>query len=216
MANETVLPRPALRGYVHLGSALAALAAFVPLLFMASSPQATASALILGASTILLFGTSATYHLVPWRDRAHRVMKRLDHAMIFVAVSGLFTPFCLQAMDTAWSVSMLALTWSLAIAGVAAKVARPDMPRWLGVAMYLVAGWLPVASAFEIAQHLPIGALLAVLVSGLIYSAGGVVYALRWPNPAPRVFGYHEMFHACTTVATAVLWVVVAVSVLPA
>lgn len=211
MDTELAIPRPLLRGYIHLGSAAATLGAWLFLLGRASQASAVVSSVVLGAATLALFTTSASYHLLPWRDRAHRVMKRLDHAMIFVAIAGLFTPFCLRAMSPAWGGTMLALSWTLALAGVAAKVTRPDMPRWLGVGLYLVAGWLPVISAFEVAGHLPVRALLTVLASGLIYSLGGVFYATKRPDIFPRVFGFHEVFHALTAVGTALLWAVAAV-----
>lgn len=203
--------RPLLRGYIHLGSAAATLGAWLFVLARASQTSAVISSIVLGAATLALFSTSASYHLIPWRARAHRVMKRLDHAMIFVAIAGLFTPFCLQAMSPAWGGTMLGLSWTLALAGVAAKVARPDMPRWIGVGLYLGAGWLPVVSAAEVSDHLPVRALLMVLGAGLVYSVGGVFYATKRPDLFPRVFGFHEVFHALTAVGTALLWVVAAV-----
>lgn len=211
MDSGYAVARPLLRGYIHLGSAAATLAAWVFMLTRASQASAIISSLVLGAATLALFSTSATYHLVPWRERAGRVMKRLDHAMIFVAIAGLFTPFCLRAMSPAWGGTMLGLSWTFALAGVAAKVTRPDMPRWLGVGLYLGAGWLPIVAAAEVSHHLPTRALLMVLGAGLIYSVGGVFYATKRPDLFPRVFGFHEVFHALTAVGTALLWIVTAV-----
>ena len=208
--------RPLMRGWIHLGSAVAAPFGLVMLLVQADSWQAYLGATVFGVSVLLLFSTSASYHLLPWRPRARRWMKRLDHAMIFVAVAAILTPFCLVVMSPAWGIAMLCISWALAIGGVVMKMGWPDLPRKVGVTSYLVLGWLPILAAPEVASGLPGWALAATVTCGVLYSVGGLAYGLRWPNPSPRVFGHHEVFHGLVSVATLGMYVVVASAVVGA
>ncbi len=209
-------PRPLLRGYLHLGAAFAAPAALVALLLLAGSPSAYVGASIFGVSLILLYATSASYHLVPWGPRLRPVMKRLDHSMIFIFIGGTYTPFCLGAMGLGWGISLLAVVWTLVAFGVAMKVSWPQAPRWLGVGAYLAVGWVAIAGSWELASSLPVSAMAMMVVGGLIYSLGGIVYAVRWPDPLPRVFGFHEVFHAMVVAGSAMFYAAAALYVIPA
>jgi hemolysin III len=208
-------PQPLLRGYIHLAAAAISPFALLWLLMIADSPRAYVGAAIFGGSMVLLFSTSASYHLAPWWPRARAIMRRIDHATIFVAVAGLYTPFCLQALGLAWGISLLSVVGGLALAGALLKMAWPDAPTRLNLACYLAVGWVGVVAAFEIAHELTMSAVMLLVLSGVLYSAGGAFFAARWPNPQARVFGHHELFHLCVVAATAVLYVVVAVDVLP-
>ncbi|MBI5948289.1 MAG: hemolysin III family protein [Chloroflexi bacterium] len=208
-------PRPLFRGYLHLAAAFAAPAGLVALLLLARSPSGYVGASIFGASLILLYATSASYHLLPWGPRLRPLMMRLDHSMIFVFIGGTYTPFCLGAMGLAWGISLLAVVWTLVALGVAMKVAWPRAPRWLGVGAYLAVGWVAIAGSWELAGSLPVSAMALLVVGGLVYSLGGVVYAVRWPNPLPRVFGFHEVFHAMVVAGSAVFYAVAALYVIP-
>jgi len=187
--------RPLLRGYFHLAASLAAVAGFVVLLWLADSPRAYAGGAVFAVSLIALYAISGTYHTITWGRRAHAVLKRLDHAMIFVLIAGTYTPFCLLAASDAWGLSLLVIVWSIASVGIVLKLVWPDAPRWLGVGLYMATGWIALVAATELADWFALVPLLLLGGGGLLYSAGGVIYALRRPDPFPSVFGYHEVFH---------------------
>ena len=171
---------------------------------------------IFAASLVLLYSTSAAYHRITWKPRLRAIMKRLDHSMIFVLIAGTYTPFCLVVLNTAWGISMLSVAWGLAGAGVAMKLVWPNAPRWLSVLLYLAVGWLALVATTELLAWFTLAPLALLLLGGLMYSLGGVVYAARRPNPFPRVFGYHEVFHALVIAGSALHFALVALYVVPA
>ena len=187
--------RPLLRGYFHLAAALAAVVGCVVLVLLADSPRAYVGGAIFAVSLIALYAISGTYHTITWGRRAHAVLKRLDHAMIFVLIAGTYTPFCLLVASDAWGLSILAIVWSIAAVGIVLKLVWPNAPRWLGVGLYLATGWVALVAATELTDWFALVPLLLLAGGGLLYSAGGVIYALRRPDPFPSVFGYHEVFH---------------------
>jgi hemolysin III len=207
--------RPLMRGTMHV--AMAALAPFglVLLILIADSPRAYVGASIFAASLMALYATSATYHMVPWRPSWRGVIERVDHSMIFALIAGTYTPFCLVVLGNAWGITMLALVWSFAGFGMLLKTARPGAPRWLSVGLYLGVGWLALIPAVELVTRMHAGAIATLVVGGVLYSVGAVVYALKRPDPFPRVFGYHEVFHALVISGSLVHFALVAVYVLP-
>ena len=128
-------------------------------------------------------------------------MKRLDHSMIFLFIAGTYTPFTLLAVDQPKGAWILTGIWIAAVAGVALKLVWPTAPRWLGVPIYIGLGWVAVFILTDILQIAGVTSLVLLAVGGVLYTLGGVAYALKWPNPWPGVFGYHEVFHAMTVVA---------------
>jgi hemolysin III len=202
--------RPALRGVSHLVVAIAAPFALVVLLLLADSPRRYVGASIFATSLILLYSSSANYHLAPWPDRLRRVWKRVDHAMIFVLIAGTYTPFCLVVLSNAWGITMLSVVWSLAGAGALLKIVWPDAPRALGVGLYMAVGWVGIIPAAQVVSSLALPAILLMILGGAMYSIGGVVYARRRPDPWPRVFGYHEVFHAFVIAGSAIHFAVIA------
>lgn len=214
--GDQVLPqRPLLRGVFHLAAVFVAAAGAVALLVLADSARAYAGAAIFGTSLVLLYGTSASYHRVTWSPRKRAIVKRLDHAMIFVLIAGTYTPFCLTVPSKAWGISMLAVVWGVAGAGILMKVLWPNAPRWLGVACYVALGWLALIAAPQLTAWFSLSPLLLLATGGVLYTLGGIVYAARRPDPWPRVFGYHEVFHVLTVAGSAVHYALVAIYVLP-
>ncbi len=208
-------PRPLLRGVMHLAVALVAPFALVAMMLVSGSARAYVGGAIFGATLIVCYATSAGYHLAPWPRRMRGVMKRADHAMIFALIAGTYTPFCLLVLGNGWGISVLCVVWGLAGAGMLLKLAWPSPPRWLGVATYLSVGWLALVASPPIASALTPGALAMLVAGGLLYSAGAVVYALRRPDPFPRVFGYHEVFHLLVVTGGALHFALIAFYLLP-
>ncbi len=206
--------RPLMRGVLHLGAALLAPAGLVLLLLAADSPRGYVGAAIFSTSMLLLYTTSASYHLIPWSARPRNVMKRVDHSMIFALIAGTYTPFCLIILGNAWGITMLSLVWTFAGLGMLLMVAWPSAPRWLTVGLYMGLGWIGIIPAFEVVPNLETGALAMLFAGGAFYSIGAVIYALRRPNPFPRVFGFHEVFHTFVIVGSVIHFVLIAVYVL--
>ncbi|MCH7787738.1 MAG: hemolysin III family protein [Chloroflexi bacterium] len=206
---------PLLRGYIHLVVAVVTPFALVGLLLIADSPRDYAGAAIFGSSLILVYTTSAAYHVMPWNVRYRAIMRRLDHSMIFLFIAGTYTPFTLKLLGNAWGISILSVVWGLASVGIALKLIAPNVPRWLGVSLYIALGWVGLVPATQIAASLPFEALMLMIAGGLLYSVGGVFYMMRWPDPFPRVFGFHEIFHSMVALASVIFYFVVADYVLP-
>jgi hemolysin III len=207
--------RPRLRGVIHHYAFYASLVA--GLLLVAAVPgHRTTVALFYGASLSALLGVSALYHRVTWSAAARRRMGRLDHSMINVLIAGTFTPFGAVAVSGTLALVLLVVVWGGAFANILLHLVWYDAPKWLSAASYVALGWVGVAAMPDLLAHagwLPT-ALLAF--GGALYSAGALVYALRRPDPAPTVFGYHEVFHALVVVAATAHYAAVALTLLPA
>ena len=143
-----------------------------------------------------------------------RLMSRLDRSIIFVFIAGTYAPFSLKLMSNAWGLPILSVVGSLALGGFIVTLAAPMPPRWIRVALYLMLGWVGVVAIPELIRTLPGEALGLLVLSGVLFSVGGAMYATRRPDPFPRVFGYHEVFHTLQVAATAVMYTVVAIYVL--
>ncbi|MEE9284266.1 MAG: hemolysin III family protein [Dehalococcoidia bacterium] len=213
-AQTPAATRPLLRGYLHLAGALVAPYALVLLLFTANSPRGLVVAAIFGASLIILYSTSATYHLLPRGRRLGAVIRRLDRSIIFIFIAGTYTPFAIKLMGNEWGIPMMSVVGGLALAGFVTTMAAPAAPRWIRVGLYAGLGWIGIVAISELMTSLPGRAFAMLVLSGLLYSAGGLTYALQRPNPFPRIFGYHELFHALQIAATALIYSVVALYVL--
>ncbi len=194
--------KPLLRGVIHQNFFFVALVAGVALVAVSPPGRATWAALIYAASLVSLLGVSATYHRISWRPRARAWMRRLDHSAIFVLIAGTYTPFCLALPEG--RTLALGLIWGSAAVGALKSMLWPFAPKWLVAGLCVAMGWgglylVPTISA----TTGPVG-LGLIVAGGVLYSIGAVIYALKRPNPWPRTFGYHEIFHALV-VAAAVL-----------
>lgn len=193
--------KPKLRGWLHAGMWPILQLAGLALLVAAPTMVGRAGVAIYLVGASVLFGTSAVYHRGTWSERVGGVLRRLDHANIFLFIAGTYTPLSLMLLEGNDRVVLLALIWSVAAAGIVFKMLWMAAPRWLYTLLYLVMGWAAVGwlPQFWAAGGPLIVALIAV--GGLVYTAGAVVYALKRPDPFPTWFGFHEIFHACTIVA---------------
>jgi hemolysin III len=199
-------PKPRFRGRLHQGSFVFAMAAGATMVTTTATTGHSALAIVsvaVYAATVLgLFGISALYHRWPWRtDRARSRMRRLDHSMIFVFIAGTYTPVAAIALQPPARTWVLAVVWAGALGGVALQLAWPGAPRWVGVPIYLALGWVAVFVLPDLLHHAGVAALVLLLAGGALYTAGAVCYAIKRPDPWPRTFGYHEVFHLATVLA---------------
>ena len=205
--------RPRFRGVFHQYAFFVALALGAALVVAADGATARVSALVFSASVAAMLGASALYHRVVWSPRPRRWMRRLDHAAIFLLIAGTYTPFGLIALDGAWRITVLAIVWSGALVAIVLRLAWIDAPRWVAAVLALGLGWVGVVALPEIYGGVGLPPLTLAAVGGLLYTAGALVYALRRPDPAPAVFGYHEVFHVLVIAAAACQYVAIALFV---
>jgi hemolysin III len=204
LASVVAELKPRLRGFLHTYAAAVSIASGAVLVAVAAATRggaAAATTSIYAATVTLLFGTSALYHRLNWSPRAHMIMKRLDHSMIFVFIAGTYTPIAALTLPRSAAIAVLVTVWTGAVFGVALQTAWPHAPRWLTVPCYIALGWVAVFVMPDLLHNAGVTALVLIVAGGAIYTIGGVVYALKRPNPVPGVFGFHEVFHACTLVA---------------
>jgi len=207
--------KPRLRGVLHQWAFAVSLLAGVGLVLEAGSARARVAVTVYALSVAALFGTSALYHRVNWRTlSARRWVRRLDHTMIFVVIAGSYTPFAVLVMPGTLGTVVLIAVWSAALAGAVFKLVWIDAPSWLGAATYVSIGWIALVALPELLERLGIAAVGALALGGILYSVGAVIYAHKRPDPAPTVFGYHELFHLLVIVAAALQYAVVAFWVL--
>jgi hemolysin III len=207
--------KPRLRGVSHRWAFFASLLAGGALAFLAPSRRAVAAAAIYALSLSALFGVSALYHEVTWSVPVRRWMRRLDHSMIFLLIAGTYTPFGLLVLSGTLAGVVLAVVWSGALLGMALNLVWVDAPKWFSAIVYVALGWVAVMAFPQLVALLGATATGLLVLGGVLYSAGAAVYALRRPDPAPAVFGYHEVFHALVIAAAITHYVVVAFCVLP-
>jgi hemolysin III len=196
---------PRLRGRLHQVAFFASIPAGIALVLVARSWPARIGVLVYALSLTAMFGTSAAFHRLRWSPRARLRMDRLDRTMIYVLIAGSYTPVCLLALRPGWRVALLALVWTGAAVGIA-LVLLWNRHRGIGVVrmvLYLGLGWMSVLVLPELSRTLGFGQLALAVIGGVLYTVGAVVLIRRRPDPSPRVFGYHEVWHAFTVAATA-------------
>ena len=161
-------------------------------------------------SVAVCFGASALYHRVIWTPPVRLWMRRIDHAGVYLLIAGTYTAVCLLGLAGAWRWTVLAVVWAGAATAIVLKFVWVGAPKWLAAAIGIGLGWIGVAAMPELASHLGAAAVILLGIGGLVYTAGGIVYARGRPDPVPHVFGYHELFHAMTIVAVACQYVAIA------
>ncbi|MFM1952884.1 MAG: hypothetical protein RL187_93 [Actinomycetota bacterium] len=200
--------KPSWRGWIHLGTLPLAIAAGIVLIVLAEGVAASVTSAIFAVSSWLLFGISGTYHRFNWSPRTKVVLKRLDHANIFLLIAGTYTPIAWLALPQDKAILLLSLIWSGTALGIGFRVLWIGAPRWLYVPIYLGLGWAAVLYIQDLfAANL--ATMILVIVGGLAYSLGAIVYGLKWPNPNPKHFGFHEIFHVLTVIAFLSHWTAV-------
>jgi hemolysin III len=197
-----------MRGTLHMYAFFTALVCGAVLITLAATKapagrtaESVVSCAIYSATICGLFGVSALYHRRVWSERGYKVMRRLDHSMIFLFIAGTYTPFSVLLLAHRKAIVILSIVWGGAILGVVMKMIYPHSPRWLTAPLYIALGWVAVAVLPDIWRNGGPAAFVLLMAGGAAYTAGAVCYALRRPDPWPRTFGHHEIFHACTLIA---------------
>ena len=209
--------RPLLRGYFHAGAAVVAALGGTYLVAQSSSDRPRQlSLLVYGVGLTLLFAFSALYHVPIWTSGRRAILRRIDHANIFVLIAATYTPLAFNLLSGWWRVAILAAAWGAALIGVGTAVAGVRLPRWARAGFYVGLGWIALPALGQMSAALSRPGIALLITGGALYSVGAVLYARRWPDPWPRVFGYHEIFHLLTIAAAIAFYIVVLVYVLPA
>jgi hemolysin III len=202
--------KPLLRGVLHQAAFFISLVVAPLLILGADEGRRRAAAAVFAGSVAACFGASALYHRVTWTPRMRLWMRRVDHAGVYLLIAGTYTPVALLALTGNWRVVMLTIVWVGAIAAIVLKFVWVAAPKWLAAGIGIALGWVAVVALPQLIAHLDPAAVILLVVGGLAYTAGAVVYARRRPDPLPSVFGYHELFHALTIVAVTCQYVAIA------
>ena len=204
--------KPRLRGWLHAGTFPVSVAAGIVLVALAHGVRETIATAVYAVSAALLFGISALYHSGNWTPKTEKLLKRLDHSNIFLIIAGTYTPFSVILLANRGGDTLLWIVWLAALGGIAFRVLWVGAPRWLYTPVYLALGWVAVFYIADLWRTGGAAVVVLIAVGGLLYSVGGVVYALKRPNPSPRWFGFHEVFHALTLGAYAVHYVAISLA----
>ncbi|WP_207261667.1 hemolysin III family protein [Desulfovibrio sp. Huiquan2017] len=190
--------RDPVSGLTHcIGAALAVLATVLLIVRSVNPalPWHIVTFSIFGGGMILLYTASTLYHWLPVSEYWVGVLRRVDHSMIFFYIAATYTPICLIPLRGPWGWSMFGGVWGLALAGILMKVFWMNAPRKLSTGIYLAMGWLVLVGIYPLVKTMSPASLVWLVAGGLVYSVGAVIYAIKWPDPFPRLFGFHEIFH---------------------
>lgn len=188
--------REPVNGLTHLCGAIAALFGQIALLIVGWSGTAKIiSLLIYGFSLIALFSASATYHLAKAKPAVLQTLRKLDHSAIYLLIAGTYTPFCINAFTGFFRWGLLSIIWTIALTGILVKLFYVRAPRWLNATVYVVMGWLCISAAGQMSAALPSSAIVWLIIGGVVYTLGAVIYATKIFNFVPGKFGFHEVWH---------------------
>jgi hemolysin III len=209
-AAKELLTRPLLRGWMHLVCFFLAIPAAVAVILLADGARARWGALVYAVGLVALFGVSGSYHRGRWSQAARRRMQQLDHATIFVMIAGSYTPLCLVALQGWLAPAMLVAAWVGATVGVVLAFSGGRRSRIAKGTLYIALGWVSVVATPQLLRHLSATEIVLIIVGGVLYTVGAIFLATRWPDPFPRVFGYHEVWHALVVAAVVCHFVAIA------
>lgn len=203
--QQSLERKPLWRGWIHAGTFPLAIVAGIVLIVLSEGTPAKIASAVFMASSLLLFGVSAVYHRFNWKPSTKAVFRRLDHSNIFLLIAGTYTPLAIDALPFPKNVILLSIIWGGAILGILFRVFWLSAPRWSYVVLYVVLGWAAMLYIVDLVNA-NVATMVLVLVGGVAYTTGAMFYAFKRPNPAPGVFGFHELFHSCTVIAFLCHW----------
>jgi hemolysin III len=213
--ESIALERPRLRGVFHLYAFLLFSALGVVLVATAPGTRERLAGAVFAGSLILTFGVSALYHRVTWRPAARRMMRRLDHAAIYLLIAGTYTPYGLLVLTGAWQFSVLGVVWIGAALAIVQRLIWVDAPKWVAALAGITLGWAGVVAIPQIISATGSAGTTLAVAGGILYTLGAIVYVLQRPDPVPAVFGYHEVFHVLTIAAAGCQFAAIAYFVVP-
>lgn len=193
--------REPVNGFTHVFGAVVSLVGLILLIVKVifSSPSISGlkltGVIIFGLSLIFLYTASSVYHLVNSSEKVLKFLRRLDHSMIFILIAGTYTPICLIALNGTLRWVLFITVWSMAIAGILFKMIWFDLPRWISTSFYIGMGWLAIFVISPISKVLSISGVAWLLLGGIFYTVGGIIYAAKWPKLNLKLLGFHEIFH---------------------
>jgi hemolysin III len=205
IAFDAVEKKPTWRGWIHAVTFPVAIILGVILLVMADGVVAKVSSAVFVASSLMLFGVSALYHRFNWSEKTRMLLKRFDHSNIFLLIAGSYTPITVLALPPEKAIILLTIVWTGAALGIGFRIFWVGAPRWLYVPLYVLLGWGAMMFIIDF-FHANWIMMMLILVGGLFYTIGAVIYGLKRPNPIPGVFGFHEIFHTLTLLAFLCHW----------
>lgn len=206
-----------IRGFLHGSAAVATLVGLVFLIVRAwGSAAALAGVLIFGLALLVMYTVSSLYHSIPWGKTWKTRLQRVDHSMIYLVVAGTFTPFAIAALEGVSLAVSLSVLWGMAATGVFLKSLLPNVKTWLSVSLQLSMGWIAIAWVPRIVDELGSGAVVLILLGGLSYTVGAVIFLTKWPKLLPRSFSYHELFHVLVVTASALHFMAIWIYAIPA
>jgi hemolysin III len=209
-------PRPLLRGWFHAVAAVGAVIFTIALCLLSwNDPPRMLTMLVFGLSMVELYAVSAVYHMGTWSPRVHRVLRAIDHSNIFVLIAGTYTPLCFNMLGGWLRIVSLTAIWVLALVGISLSVLSLKLPRMVGTILYIIMGWVSIGTLPALLEVMPVGAIGLLVFGGVLYTIGGLIYARKWPDPFPRVLGFHEVFHLFVVAGGVVFAVVITVWILP-
>lgn len=185
-----------MRGRLHQIAFICSIPMGVTLVALGRTGLARVGTAVYAVSVSALFGVSASYHRIPWSPRARLWMRKLDHSTIFVLIAGSYTPFSLLALRGAWRISILSVVWGAALVGILLMMIRIERMDRFGMVLYLALGWTALIALPQLLSSLSTAGAVLLFAGGILYTVGAVILALRRPDPNPRVFGYHEIWHS--------------------
>lgn len=196
--EKTKLFKDPVSSFTHLAFALLSLPTTAVLIYTAALHATVwhvVSFSIFGLAMLLLYSASAIYHMLPVSDKATKVLRKIDHMMIFILIAGTYTPICLVPLRGVWGFTLFGIVWGIAIMGIILKAVWMDAPRWLSTVIYVVMGWCVVVAFYPLFQRVSWYGVWLLISGGLAYTLGAVFYALKWPRITWPHFGFHEIFH---------------------
>lgn len=182
-------------GLTHLFGVFASIVALILLELHSLTVWHAVSFAIYGASLVLLYSASSTYHLLSLGEKGDSILQKIDHMMIFVLIAGTYTPICLISLRGVWGWTLLGIVWGVAVAGITMKALWMSAPRWLSTLVYVLMGWIVVIAIYPLSKAVPVAAIIWLVSGGILYTVGAVIYGTRWPKLTNPWFGSHEIFH---------------------
>ncbi len=202
--------KPLMRGWLHAAAAVfAVILTVVMIIRSAGSVPKAVSVAIFGASLIELYTVSAVYHLGPWQPGVKKILRSIDHSNIFIVIAGTYTPLCVNILSGVSRIALLSVIWGVAAVGIVLAIFTSKVPRWIHPILYVVMGWIAVFAMPEFLAAASWTLLILLITGGALYTVGALVYSFKWPNPFPKVFGYHEVFHFFTIAGGGVMAVAI-------